>query len=84
MRTLDAMEEINAREARRQLSALLDRVEQGEEILLTRRGKPVARLVPPQAEPKALPRLEDFRAAVTVSGRSLSEEVVKARQEERY
>ncbi len=28
------------------LSALLDRVEQGEEIVITRRGRPVARLVP--------------------------------------
>ena len=28
------------------LTALLDEVEQGHEVLITRRGKPVARLVP--------------------------------------
>jgi prevent-host-death family protein len=32
-------------EAKNKLSALLDRVEQGEEIVITRHGKPVARLV---------------------------------------
>jgi prevent-host-death family protein len=38
--------EIGAFEAKNKLSALLDRVEQGEEIVITRHGKPVARLVP--------------------------------------
>ncbi len=35
-------------EARNSLSALLERVEKGEEITITRHGKPVARLVPPR------------------------------------
>lgn len=39
------MAEIGAFEAKNKLSALLDRVENGEEITITRRGKPVARLV---------------------------------------
>jgi prevent-host-death family protein len=38
--------EIGAFEAKNKLSALLDRVEQGEEIVITRHGRPVARLVP--------------------------------------
>jgi prevent-host-death family protein len=38
--------EIGAFEAKNTLGSLLDRVEQGEEILITRHGKPVARLVP--------------------------------------
>jgi prevent-host-death family protein len=33
-------------EAKNRLSALLDRVERGEEITITRHGKPVAKLVP--------------------------------------
>ena len=33
-------------EADKQLSELLDRVEQGEEVTITRQGRPVARLVP--------------------------------------
>jgi prevent-host-death family protein len=40
------MIEIGAFEARNRLGTLLDRVEQGEEVSITRRGKVVARLVP--------------------------------------
>ena len=40
------MMEIGAVEAKSKLGTLLDRVEQGEEIIITRHGKPVARLVP--------------------------------------
>ena len=39
------MQKIGAFEAKNTLSALLDRVERGEEIVITRHGKPVARLV---------------------------------------
>ena len=40
------MTEVGAFEAKNTLGSLLDRVEQGEEIVITRHGKPVARLVP--------------------------------------
>jgi len=40
------MLEIGAFEAKNTLGALLDRVQRGEEIIITRHGKPVARLVP--------------------------------------
>ena len=40
------MSEIGAFEAKNTLGTLLDRVERGEEIVITRHGKPVARLVP--------------------------------------
>jgi prevent-host-death family protein len=40
------MNEIGAFEAKNTLGALLDRVQNGEEIVITRHGKPVARLVP--------------------------------------
>jgi prevent-host-death family protein len=40
------MFEIGANEAKDTLGALLDRVERGEEVVITRHGKPVARLVP--------------------------------------
>jgi len=40
------MLEIGAFEAKNTLGSLLDRVEHGEEIVITRHGKPVARLVP--------------------------------------
>ncbi len=40
------MTNIGAFEAKNTLGSLLDRVEQGEEIVITRHGKPVARLIP--------------------------------------
>jgi len=40
------MTEIGAFEAKNTLGTLLDRVERGEEIVITRHGKAVARLVP--------------------------------------
>ena len=40
------MTEVGGFVAKNMLSALLDRVELGEEIVITRHGKPVARLVP--------------------------------------
>jgi len=40
------MREIGAFEAKNKLGTLLDWVERGEEVVITRRGKPVARLVP--------------------------------------
>jgi prevent-host-death family protein len=38
--------EIGMHEAKTQLSRLVERAEAGEEIVITRRGKPAARLVP--------------------------------------
>ena len=40
------LETIGAFEAKNKLGALLDRVERGEEIVISRHGRPVARLVP--------------------------------------
>jgi prevent-host-death family protein len=43
------MNEIGTFEAKNRLSELLDRAERGEEVVITRRGKPVAKLVPIKA-----------------------------------
>ena len=40
------MREVGAFEAKNRLGQLLDLVEQGEEVIITRHGKEVARLVP--------------------------------------
>ena len=54
------MREVGAFEAKNKLSQLLDLVERGEEIVITRHGKEVARLVPPK---QAFNR-DEARAAV--------------------
>ena len=40
------MDEVNVHEAKTHLSRLLDRVEQGESIVIARNSRPVAKLVP--------------------------------------
>jgi prevent-host-death family protein len=40
------MTEVGTFEAKNKLSELLNRVEAGEEVVITRRGKPTAKLVP--------------------------------------
>jgi prevent-host-death family protein len=43
------MREAGACEAKKRLGALPDRVERGEKIVIARRGRPVAKLVPAEA-----------------------------------
>ena len=44
---------VNIHEAKTHLSRILDRVAAGEEVLIARAGKPIARLVPVAVEKKA-------------------------------
>jgi prevent-host-death family protein len=44
------MREVNVHEAKTHLSRLLVRVAQGEEIVIARAGKPIARLVPVESK----------------------------------
>ncbi|MHB1343682.1 MAG: type II toxin-antitoxin system Phd/YefM family antitoxin [Thermoleophilia bacterium] len=45
------MRKVSVREARAEMARLLEAVEAGEEVIITRRGDPVARLVGLDAEP---------------------------------
>jgi prevent-host-death family protein len=53
------MSKVTAFEAKTRFGELLERVSKGEEVVITRHDKPVARLVPEGA-----PRLEEVRRAV--------------------
>ncbi|MER8750110.1 type II toxin-antitoxin system prevent-host-death family antitoxin [Mesorhizobium sp. M1050] len=46
---------VSITEARAKLSELVRRAKAGEEIVITRRGKPVARLLPPPVKVGLLP-----------------------------
>ena len=78
------MLEINVKEARSNLSTILDRVEKGEEIIITRRGKRVARISNIVNNPTPLRSLKQFRNKISIKGKSLSQTVIDQRKEERY
>ena len=76
--------EINAKQARAKLSFLLKRVEEGGEVVLLRRGKRIARLVPVGKKQARLPALKEFRASIRVKGEPMSLSVIKGRLKERF
>ncbi len=76
--------EISVKEARSKFSSLLDQVEGGEEVIIRRRGREVARLVPPRGAGKRLPSLKKFRAGIRIQGEPLSSVVKRGREQERY
>ena len=56
---------VGAFEAKTKLAELLRRVEQGDEVIITRHGKPIARLLPHDAKrnpEKVRKALEDLKA----------------------
>ena len=57
MATLQGSNVVGAYEAKTHLSELLERVEAGEEITITKHGAPIARLVPVKKEASAEERL---------------------------
>lgn len=75
---------VSIKEARQHLSDLVDAAEQGETIVITRRGKEVARLAPVVRKPRGLPDLTAFRARIKLKGKPLSQTVIDARREERF
>ncbi len=62
------MKQIGIRQARQALPELVDRAEAGEEILITRQGRPVARLVAAPQPARTLPSLGEFRARLGAPG----------------
>ena len=80
---MNSVVSIGLAEAKAHLSQVLDRVEAGEELVITRRGKPVARVVPVQPPVVPLPPLAAFRAQFPKMRRS-STEMMRAIRDEGY
>ncbi len=77
------MREVQASEAKARLPSLLDEVERGEIVIITRHGRPIARIIPEadrrQAKiDRALADLEAFRQTMP---RIPLEEMLSARHE---
>ena len=72
------METVGSFDARANFSALLERVERGEQIVITRHGKPVARLMPIAGPAKgkvsnAVVKLRELRKGTTLGELSWKE-----------
>lgn len=79
------MKEVGAFEAKNRLGQLLDLVERGEEVVITRHGKPVARLVPPGASfnlaeaRAAAQRIREMSRGVTLRGLKIKDLINEGR-----
>jgi prevent-host-death family protein len=79
------MLEIGAFEAKNRLAALLDAVERGEEVTITRRGKPVAKLVRHELAidrtkaGSAAERIKAMRKGVTLGGVAIKDLIREGR-----
>lgn len=80
------MREVGAFEAKSKLGQLLDWVEAGEEIIITRRGKVVAKLVPPRSDRAdeeqaraAVMRIRDMRRGVTLGDIRIKDLIAEGR-----
>jgi len=77
-----AMKKAGIREARQNLTALIDTVQKGYEVLITDRGRPVARLVaPPAASNKPYTSHASFRRSMPVLNPPLSQSLIEDRED---
>lgn len=58
------MATVNVHEAKTHLSRLLAQVEAGEEVVIARNGKPVARMVP--CTPRGRPQFGSWKGRITI------------------
>jgi prevent-host-death family protein len=76
------MKEAGIREARQNLTALIEEVRKGHEVTITDRGRPVARLVSPRREQaKPFAGRAEFRRKMPVLAASLTAAVIDERAE---
>lgn len=82
------MSSISLAQAKAHLSELVDRVEAGETVEITRRGKPAARLVPPEtASPRQrfdAKKLSSMTAGMTPQRQTVAEFIREMRDTDRY
>lgn len=78
------MRRVSVTQTRQQLRSLLDKVAASEEVAVLRRGKELARIVPPKGRPRRLPSLGAFRRSLPLRGAPLSTVVVRERANGRF
>jgi prevent-host-death family protein len=76
------MKHVGIKQARQELPDLIDRAEAGEEIIITRQGKAVARIVAAPKPQRALPSLATFRRRLGSQG-TPAVQLLRAERDER-
>ena len=82
---MTTVDHVSVFDAKNKLSALLDQVERGAEVTITRRGKPVAKLVPTAPADRAHELVEKFRnlrASIAARGERFTQEELRAFRDE--
>ncbi|MBC7282553.1 type II toxin-antitoxin system prevent-host-death family antitoxin [Hoeflea sp.] len=81
------MDEVGILEARNTLSALIERVERGEEVTITRHGRPVAKLVSTETDDErkarvraAIDWIRANRAGNSLDGASIKDMIEEGRR----
>jgi prevent-host-death family protein len=78
------METVTLAEAKAQLSRLVALVEAGEEVTITKRGRPVVRLVASAPVRQQLPSLDELRARLPQQDESAGAFIRRLRDTDRY
>ena len=78
----NGMGQVSVAEAKAQHSSLLDAVECGQPVVITRRGKAIAELVPRHAVRDLLPQLQALRDSLPHQGTSGVETMRALRDED--
>jgi antitoxin (DNA-binding transcriptional repressor) of toxin-antitoxin stability system len=77
------MTQITIEEATQNLYKVLEQVAKGEQFVLMKEGKEIARLLPPQQEKKVFPSLNSFRKSIALKGSAMSTTILEERENER-
>jgi prevent-host-death family protein len=86
MATLQDSNTVGAYEAKTHLSELLEKVEAGAEITITKHGAPVARLVPvkkeanPEERAAAIQRIQKLASGLSLSGLRVKDLISEGRR----
>jgi prevent-host-death family protein len=86
MTTLQGSNTVGAYEAKTHLSELLEKVEAGEEITITKHGAPVAKLVPvkkevrPEERVAAIGRIQKLAAGLSLDGLKVKDLIREGRR----
>ena len=78
------MVSVSVAEAKAHLSKLIDKAAAGEEVVITKRGKPVVKLSAAEQPKQPLPDLTEFRASLKMRKGVVGSALRKMRRDYRY